>query len=194
GGGGGARPQGGGGRGRPFARQFPERRGAGVVAPAAAARVPARAVDVVAVVLRVLLPVDLADVRGRLDLRLLGLRRLPLLCAVLPVDGRDLGGPLELLVQVLLEDGILGELVINQGLELGPPPLQDLDRLAQLRRHDELLREPLLEDDARVLSHRMRRGGYYSRNFSPRYISRASGLSAIRAGAPSSRTAPSFRM
>ena len=142
-------------------------RGAPVVV-VTARPVPGRAVDVVAVVLGVFLPVDLADVGGCLDLGLLGVRRLPLVGAVLAVDRRDLGRTLHLLVGVLLEHRILGELVVDQRLELGARHLQDLDRLTQLRRHDELLRQPLLENDARVLSHRVRREDYYSRNFSPK--------------------------
>ena len=99
---------------------------------------PARSVHVVAVVLGELLPVDLPDARGFLHLRLRLAVRLPVLGAGLAVDRRHrvLGLLLHLL---LLEERILGELLVDEGLELGPGHLQDLDRLAELRRHHELL-------------------------------------------------------
>ena len=58
-----------------------------------------------------------------------------------------------LVLEVLLEDGVLDHLLIDQRLELGARHLEDLDRLTQLRRHDELLGQPLLEYDARVVRH-----------------------------------------
>ena len=140
-------------------------RGAPIVVVAAAA-VPGRAMDVVAVVLGVLLPVDLADGGSRLDLGFLRLGRV-LLGPVLSVDRRHLGRSLELLVDVLLQHGVLGELLVDQRLQLGARDLQDLDGLPELRRHHQLLGEPLLEDDAGVLGHWLLRE-YYSRNFSPR--------------------------
>src|SRR6266404_3015182 len=92
-------------------------RGAPIVVVAAAA-VPGRAVDVVAVVFGVLLPVDLADGGSRLDLGFLRLGRV-LLGTVLSVDRRHLGRSLELLVDVLLQHGVLGELLVDQRLQLG---------------------------------------------------------------------------
>src|SRR5262249_38617056 len=96
----------------------------------------------------------------------LRLLRLPFLGAVLAVDGGDLGLALDLLVDLLLEHRVLGELLVDERLELGTRYLEDLDRLPQLRRHHQLLGEPLLQDDTSVCHEVVR--GYYRRNFSPR--------------------------
>jgi len=142
-------------------------RGAAIVVVAGAA-VPGRAVDVVAVILGVFLPVNVADGGRRLGLGLLAVG-LPLLGAVLPVHGGHLGRTLGLIVEALafLEHRVLGQLVVDERLELRARDLEDFDGLPELRRHHQLLGEPLLQDDAGVLGHRQLRE-YYSRNFSPR--------------------------
>ena len=98
---------------------------------------PARSVHVVAVVLGELFPVDLPDARRLLDLGWRVAVRLPVLGAGLAVDRghRVLG----LLLDLLLEERILGELLVDEGVELRARDLQDLDRHAELRRHHELL-------------------------------------------------------
>ena len=154
------------GQQRPLDEHVLERRATVLVVARRA--VPQRAMEVVAVVLGVFFPVDLADAGGLalLDLRLsVGL---PLLGAVLAVDGGHLRRPFGLLVDLLLlEDRVLGELLVDERLELRPRDLEDLDRLPQLRRHHQLLGEPLLQDDAGVVRHQVL-PRYYSRNFSPR--------------------------
>jgi hypothetical protein len=111
-----------------------------------------RAVRIVAVVLGELFPVDLVDVRRLLDLG--GLLGLILLGGLETVDRRGFVLPVgDLVLEVLFEDGVLDHLLIDERLELGARHLQDLDRLTQLRRHDELLRQSLLQDDARVVRH-----------------------------------------
>ena len=69
-------------------------------------------------------------------------------------DGGDLGlGALLALVDLLFEHGVLGQFLVDQRLELGARHLQDLDGHPQLRRHHELLGQPLLEDDPCVVCH-----------------------------------------
>ena len=46
-----------------------------------------------------------------------------------------------------LHHGVLGQLLIDEGIELAARELQDLDGLTQLRRHDQLLRQLLRQSD-----------------------------------------------
>ena len=157
-------------------------------------------VPVVAVVGEVVVPVD--GVQPALGLQLgggLALRgRLrPLLVALAAVVVEPLLGARRLLdrlllgaaLEVLLEDRILLQLLVDQLLELGARHLQDLDRLAQLGGHDQLLAELLNEFGFQC--HRFRP---YRLKRSPKYNSRALRLAAITSGVPSSRITPSLRI
>ena len=131
----------------------------------------APAVELVAVGLEVLAPVDLLEVLGVVRLGLGSfLCRLGL--AEHSVDAR-LGG-----IEVdnrfvrlpLLEHRVFLELGLDQRFQLRTRHLQDLDRLAQLGCHHQLLGELL--EELRLERHRptLYRGTRtaYSRNFSPR--------------------------
>src|SRR5262249_42210509 len=105
-------------------------------------RTAARPVQVVRVVLGELLPVDLVDRRGLRDVVLRSVRP-PFLGDRLAVDRRDLR--LRLLVRLLLlEHRVLGQLLVDESLELRPGYLEDLDGLPQLRRHHQLLAQAQL--------------------------------------------------
>ena len=126
-------------------------RGPAVVVAGGIVRV-ARALKLVAVGLEILAPVDLLQVLGvLLDLRRFSDR----LGLAHHTVHRRLGGiELEraLLRLAFLEHRVLLELVLDQRLELGARHLQDLDRLAQLGRHHQLLGKLL--EELRLESHR----------------------------------------